>query len=66
MMTCAALVLFMTLPGLALFYGGLVRSEKRPCHRRGPVLRHLHVKLGDHPVGRLAATALSSQAETAR
>ncbi|MCX7827407.1 MAG: hypothetical protein N2689_17895, partial [Verrucomicrobiae bacterium] len=23
-MTCAALVLFMTLPGLALFYGGLV------------------------------------------
>src|SRR5437762_12395668 len=28
MMTCAALVLFMTLPGLALFYGGL-RSEER-------------------------------------
>src|SRR5262249_2260462 len=28
MMTCAALVLFMTLPGLALFYGGLVRAEK--------------------------------------
>src|SRR5438876_2094676 len=27
MMTCAALVLFMTLPGLALFYGGLVRSK---------------------------------------
>src|SRR2546430_9978986 len=27
MMTCAALVLFMTLPGLALFYGGLVRAE---------------------------------------
>src|SRR5207245_4910349 len=26
MMTCAALVLFMTLPGLALFYGGLVRA----------------------------------------
>ena len=25
MMTSAALVLFMTLPGLALFYGGLVR-----------------------------------------
>src|SRR5262245_64928228 len=27
MMTCAALVLFMTLPGLALFYGGLVRAQ---------------------------------------
>ena len=27
MMLCAALVLFMTLPGLALFYGGLVRTK---------------------------------------
>lgn len=27
MMTCAALVLFMTMPGLALFYGGLVRTK---------------------------------------
>jgi Amt family ammonium transporter len=27
MMTCAALVLFMTLPGLGLFYGGLVRRK---------------------------------------
>ncbi|HEY8946451.1 MAG TPA: ammonium transporter [Polyangiaceae bacterium] len=27
MMLCAALVLFMTMPGLALFYGGLVRSK---------------------------------------
>lgn len=27
MMACSALVLFMTLPGLALFYGGLVRSK---------------------------------------
>src|SRR5437763_5075703 len=27
MMTCAALVLFMTLPGLALFYGGLSRAK---------------------------------------
>src|SRR5580704_1295919 len=27
MMTAAALVLFMTLPGLALFYGGLVRRK---------------------------------------
>ena len=26
-MTATALVLFMTLPGLALFYGGLVRSR---------------------------------------
>src|SRR5437879_6430279 len=27
MMSCAALGLFMTLPGLALFYGGLVRAK---------------------------------------
>ena len=27
MMTSTALVLFMTIPGLALFYGGLVRSK---------------------------------------
>lgn len=27
LMVCAALVLFMTLPGLALFYGGLVRAK---------------------------------------
>ncbi len=27
MMTATALVLFMTLPGLALFYGGLVRRK---------------------------------------
>lgn len=27
MLTCMALVLFMTLPGLALFYGGLVRTK---------------------------------------
>jgi ammonium transporter, Amt family len=27
LMVCAALVLFMTLPGLALFYGGLVRKK---------------------------------------
>src|SRR4051812_14859021 len=27
MMICAALVLFMTLPGLALFYGGMVRTK---------------------------------------
>ena len=34
MMTSAALVLFMTLPGLALFYGGLVRRRMcSPCSR---------------------------------
>jgi len=27
MMICTALVLFMTIPGLALFYGGLIRSK---------------------------------------
>src|ERR687892_354958 len=31
MMTCAALVLFMTLPGLALFYGGGFRGKKNVC-----------------------------------
>src|SRR5260370_13484283 len=31
MMTCAALVLFMTLPGLALFYGGHVQGKKTSC-----------------------------------
>lgn len=29
MMICTALVLFMTIPGIALFYGGLLRSKKR-------------------------------------
>ncbi len=28
LLTATALVLFMTLPGLALFYGGLVRAPK--------------------------------------
>ena len=32
MLTSSALVLFMTLPGLALFYGGLVRRRTcSPC-----------------------------------
>ena len=30
-----ALVLFMTLPGLALFYGGLVPSWHLWCHNEG-------------------------------
>ena len=30
MLTASLLVLMMTLPGLALFYGGLVRSQERP------------------------------------
>src|SRR3982750_947699 len=29
MMTSSALVLFMTLPGLALFYGGLMRRDRK-------------------------------------
>ena len=29
MMICTALVLFMTIPGIALFYGGLIRWQKR-------------------------------------
>ena len=39
MMTCAALVLFMTLPGLALFYGGLGPGKKRAV-RAGAMSRH--------------------------
>src|SRR4051794_10737455 len=47
MMTSSALVLFMTLPGLALFYGGLVRPQKNPsvlapglgCARPGAIPR---------------------------
>lgn len=27
MMICTALVLFMTIPGIALFYGGLIRAK---------------------------------------
>src|SRR5215831_11486049 len=37
MLASAALVLFMTIPGLALFYGGLVRTKN--------VLGHAHAKL---------------------
>ena len=47
MMTSAALVLFMTLPGLVLFYGGLVRTQERPV-RHGAVLRLRGP--GHHPV----------------
>lgn len=28
MMICTALVLFMTIPGIALFYGGLIRVKR--------------------------------------
>ena len=31
MLTSMVLVLFMTLPGLALFYGGLVRTKRSHC-----------------------------------
>ena len=30
-LTASALVLFMTLPGLTLFYGGLVRTDQLPA-----------------------------------
>ncbi|XPE46522.1 hypothetical protein ACNKHO_02585 [Shigella flexneri] len=30
MMLCTALVLFMTIPGIALFYGGLIRGKNVP------------------------------------
>ena len=33
MMICTALVLFMTIPGIALFYGGLIRGKNEGrCH----------------------------------
>ena len=50
MMVSSALVLFMTLPGLALFYGGLVRKKEHPVRHR-PMFRH-H-RSGDNPLGRV-------------
>ena len=47
MLTATALVLFMTLPGLALFYGGLVQSKKCPVRSHAlfrncmPSINHL-------------------------
>ena len=38
-LTATALVLFMTLPGLALFYGGLVRSPVSYTHLTLPTKR---------------------------
>ncbi len=47
-MTAAALVLLMTLPGLALFYGGMVR--KKPALDDDAQL--FHRDIGGHPLGR--------------
>ena len=50
LLTATALVLFMTIPGLALFYGGLVRSKKclvRP-HAVFRAHRSLERRLGHH------------------
>jgi Amt family ammonium transporter len=46
MMTSAALVLFMTLPGLALFYGGLVRKKNVLSSARSAWAR----RSGHHPL----------------
>ena len=77
MMTCAALVLFMTLPGLALFYGGLVRRKnvlsvhgavsrlRRPGHH--PVVGgrlQLRVRTAARPFLRRHASSRSSTAST--
>ena len=56
-LTATALVLFMTLPGLALFYGGLVRSQnilsvlmqcfrhrRRRAHRKVHEVAHVYVR----------------------
>src|SRR6266481_2066997 len=50
MMTCAALVLFMTLPGLALFYGGLVRA-KNVLSVLAQCLRNVPIDVRDHHAG---------------
>src|SRR6266566_2716226 len=50
MMTCAALVLFMTLPGLALFYGGLVRA-KNVLSVLAQCLRDVSTDVRDHHTG---------------
>ena len=57
MLTATVLVLFMTIPGLALFYGGMVRSKN--------VLSVLMQCFADHradhhPVGRSTGTAWRS------
>jgi Amt family ammonium transporter len=39
MMTATALVLLMTLPGIALFYGGMVRKKNVLNTMDAPVLR---------------------------
>ncbi|XNM64107.1 hypothetical protein ACLK2H_02655 [Escherichia coli] len=43
MMLCTALVLFMTIPGIALFYGGLIRGKN--------VLSMLNAGRGDFRTG---------------
>ena len=50
LLTSTALVLFMTLPGLALFYGGLVRKKNVLSVLRAMLPDH---RLDDHPVGHL-------------
>ena len=41
MLTSTALVLLMTIPGLALFYGGMVRAQERDRHRDAEIRHHL-------------------------
>ena len=46
MLTATALVLFMTIPGLALFYGGLVRTQKRAICAHAMFCTHSHHDFG--------------------
>ncbi len=47
LLTSTALVLFMTLPGLALFYGGMVRKKNMLSVLRAMLPDH---RPGDHPL----------------
>jgi hypothetical protein len=49
MMICTALVLFMTIPGIALFYGGLIRGKNVLYADPG----HRHLWAGMRAVGGL-------------
>ena len=69
MLVATSLVVFMTVPGLALFYGGLVRSQERSLGADAGLRR---LQPAGHPLGRSMAihwpspTAMPSSAASTR